>query len=386
MSYYFFDLPKNLYYWFVFIFFFYGVYFIAKIKVKIPGFTWLQFLYAMYRVIWIFYTSKEFHILTSINHALHNFVIFLVIVIIYNTSYTEDFILKSIKIIRILLISVAGISIIQIFFPSFMNAIYLLKHYTYTIYTVRRISFLGFLDLNEFGLSFIPLMSVFIGYNFYKNDKYFFAFILTGIITAISNTRYVIVGYIILLSQLLFLYQKSFVKKIRTILIVFIVIIVAVSFLDIIGYNLSKFYYARLLHEGSIYDTSRYRALETFSLFFEKNMFFGTGVRITSDIREASREIGSSQIHVGYLSHLISYGLIGSILLFSFWFFLVRKLYLNAKETGYWGSLTALLIFLWGQATLVQMTIFFVGLVYALIFDKYIQDKAVNKSKSKRFF
>ena len=67
---------------------------------------------------------------------------------------------------------------------------------------------------------------------------------------------------------------------------------------------------------------------------------------------------------------------------------LTKSLLKTAKITNYWGSFFAFLIFLWAQATLVYHTIFFTGLIFALIFDKYYYDKyreyiIVNHGSSK---
>ena len=56
----------------------------------------------------------------------------------------------------------------------------------------------------------------------------------------------------------------------------------------------------------------------------------------------------------------------------------------TAKKTNYWGSFFAFLTYFWAQATLVNYSIFFYGLMFALVFDKYFQDKyktEINKIK-----
>jgi len=102
-------------------------------------------------------------------------------------------------------------------------------------------------------------------------------------------------------------------------------------------------------------------------------------VHLTEEIKEASKAVGSSQIHVGYLSHLVSFGIVGSFFMFGFWFLLAKKLYKSAKYTKYWGSFFAFLIYLWAQTTLVYYSIFFYGLIFAFVFDKYVKDNYSNK-------
>ena len=92
---------------------------------------------------------------------------------------------------------------------------------------------------------------------------------------------------------------------------------------------------------------------------------------LTDEIKEASRAVGSSQIHVGYFSHLVSYGLFGSIFLFTFWFGLVRDLYKKAKSSGFYGPLFAFLVFLWFNATAVDYYLRYPGLIIAIVFNQY---------------
>ena len=99
------------------------------------------------------------------------------------------------------------------------------------------------------------------------------------------------------------------------------------------------------------------------------------GQMITDEIKRASQAIGSSHIHVGYLSHLVAYGIVGCFFLFGFWFLLVKKLYRTAKQTNYWGSFFAFLTFLWAFATFSHSSIFLYGLIFALVFNKYFEDK-----------
>ena len=142
-----------------------------------------------------------------------------------------------------------------------------------------------------------------------------------------------------------------------------------------LGYDFLDWYNTRLLAEGSIKETTRFKAIENFIVFFPREPIFGTGVHLTDEILSASKSVGSSQIHVGYLSHLVSYGLVGSFFLFGFWYLIAKKLLITAKQTNYWGSFFAFLTFLWAQATLVHFSIFYYGLIFALVFDKYIQDR-----------
>jgi hypothetical protein len=165
---------------------------------------------------------------------------------------------------------------------------------------------------------------------------------------------------------------KSSIRYISTALLLGVILYFAFTY---IGYDFVDFFNERLFAEGSFTESTRYRAFDNFVYFFPQQPIFGTGVHLTYEIAEASRMVGSSQIHVGYLSHLVSYGIVGSLLLFSFWFLLAKSLYNTAIKTGYWGSFFAFIIFLFAELTLVNYSIFFTGIIFALVFDKYITDK-----------
>jgi len=146
--------------------------------------------------------------------------------------------------------------------------------------------------------------------------------------------------------------------------------------LSILNFDVTNWFYERLFSEGSIKNTTRYAALENFLIFFPNAVLFGTGVHLTVEIELASRFSGSSQIHVGYLAHLISYGIIGSIFLFTGWLLFLKKLYLNAKHTRFWGAFFAFSIFLFANTTLVSYSFYSYGLIFAFVFDKYFVDQA----------
>ena len=181
-------------------------------------------------------------------------------------------------------------------------------------------------------------------------------------------------SYIILSFQYFAVQKTRIISSIRYFFFIAVMGIFIFLFIGQMGYNLQTFYRERLFSEGSINENTRYKAIFNFAHFFPQKPIFGTGVHLTEEIKEASESIGSSQIHVGYLSHLVSYGIFGSILLFTFWFLLARRLYRNAKLTNYWGAFFAFLIYFWAQTTLVNYSIFFTGLIFAFVFDKYYLD------------
>jgi len=141
------------------------------------------------------------------------------------------------------------------------------------------------------------------------------------------------------------------------------------------GYSIDNWITDRLFAEESLQESTRYKSYFTFEIYFPKHPWFGIG-KLTDEIKEDSAQIAqSSQIHVGYLSHLVFYGVVGSFLAFGFWFKLARSLFKTARKVNYYGSFFAFLVFLWANATLVTFHIFFYGIIIALAVDKYFRDK-----------
>jgi hypothetical protein len=371
-------LPKTILHFYTLTIFVIGFFSVFFMKIHVfPRFLWLLLFYAFYRFFWQQIIPRENVLLTHIYYSVQNFSIVFILLAVFNSHFTQRFIKNAITIFKVTVIIAAIVSIVQVFNTNLFNAFSSqVSEGDYNLYTFRRLSIFGFVDLNEIGLSFLPLSSVLIGYMLYTKQKtYIYYLLLIGIISILSNGRYIMVGFVILSLQF-FVFKKISIRAFfRYIIIAFSIGLLLYFLLRKFGYNIYEWYNERLLAEGSIEETTRFKALETFAKFFPKNPIFGTGVHLTEEIRKASMGVGSSQIHVGYLSHLVSYGIVGSVMLFSFWFFLARRLYRNAKRTNYWGSFFAFLIFFWAQATLVNYSIFFTGLIFALIFDKYLRDQ-----------
>jgi hypothetical protein len=380
-------LPKNMYYISVFIFLFYGIFYRIKARnIIIPKFLNYILIFGIYRLIWNSLTYDYEYYFNFIFYSSIDFATYFILVIIYNTHFDQKFIDKSIKIVKYVLVLTLIFSVSEFFFTGvfrfgrgIMDDSDILRG---SIYTVRRYSLFRYVESNAMGLSFIPLLSILIGYLFKTNSKTFFVFLLMGLIIAfLTNTRYVIVGGIIVTLQLGLYYRDRIVGITRTIIVSVIVLFLLFQFLFFVGYNIDEWFTRRIFFEESITETTRYKALTNFAYFFPQRPIFGFG-SMTEEILEASRAVGSSHIHVGYLSHLVAYGLFGSFFLFSFWYHIIKNLYYNAKITQYWASFFAFLAFFWSFATMSQSSILYAGLIYAFVFDKYFIDRYYKEKLS----
>lgn len=377
--------------YFIYAFSAYGIYFtiINAKRIIFPKLLILLICYSIFLSIWeIINGGLAFRGLIQIIFNKPIMAIVFIIIIIYNTHFSTTFIKNSIQIFKITVFIAAIVSTIQIIEFSFLDASPIWAQGKLgdtlmgNIYEDRRNSIFGYVNQNELGLSYMPLLSVLIGSILFERKKYTYAFLTLGAITAfLSNNRYVIIAFFLITLQLILHKKKKASAIFMYVLSTSIILIISIQILTLFGYNISDWFSLRLFHEGSIQETTRYKAIDNFLIFFHRHIFWGTGVFITDEIRAASRSIGSSQIHVGYLAHLVSYGLVGSFFLFGFWFLLAKKLFQSARQTNFWGSFIAFSIFLWANFTLVYYSIFFYGIIYALIFDKYYSDIYNFKNK-----
>ena len=125
---------------------------------------------------------------------------------------------------------------------------------------------------------------------------------------------------------------------------------------------------------------TRILAFVIFAKLFPDNPIFGKGMMHSfegksKDIK-LSRMIkgNTSQIHVGYLSCLYYYGIVGFIPFIFFIINLESRMRGHAKSTGDWGPHFVLLGFIVSNFTLVNFSYIYFGLLIGLVYYKYSLD------------
>lgn len=381
-------LPRGITFYYQLIFWAYGFFFVVfhisqGRSLKFPKMLYFLLCFILYQFIWTFYNGDiERRGLINIIGNNVQLSTFFVILIIYNTQFSERFIKTAIKIIKVTVIAAATVSVIQVFQPGFLYLEYGdLDLRTSSLYTTRRPSFFGY-NPNELGLGYIPLLSSMVGVLYLRKNKIPFLFLALGGLSALlTNGRYIMVGFLLLSIQFLVIYKLNFTKLIKYLIIAILLFFTLSKALTYLGYDFEAWYQERLFAEGSIEETTRYKAIQNFLYFFPQYYVFGNGEGLTDEIKAASRDVGSSQIHVGYLSALVYFGIVGSLFLFGFWYLVTKEFYKTAKKTGYWGSFFAMLTYLWAQATLVHFAVFFYGLIFAFVFDKYFHAQYIASNQ-----
>ena len=345
--------------------------------IKIPYYILPLFLLFFYYFTWDFFNGKfeqsSLVNLVSKSYTLHTIAILL---IVENTRFSNKFITISLNIFKVLALITIFVSIIQfVFSASFFvpaNTIDAEKGWEY----FRNNSIWGYLGPLDVGLSFLPIMAVVVNedYNRKKYIQCLLWLLIAGLSAFMNNSRWVLLNFTLLFLLPFFVIKKSpFRKIIMSVTSVALIILLLVGFLEFTNGSTQKYIADRMLSKSA---DSRLLAIDLFTQFFPKNFVFGTGVRFTPDLKAALAE-RSSQIHVGYLSHLYEYGIVGSLFLFSFWIIVARKFYRTAKFSNQYGVFIGFLCLIAANLTLVEYSMFHVGLIFLFVFNKFYTDKII---------
>lgn len=357
--------------------FFVYVFFEKRGNVKVPKYLIPLYFYVLYLFIWdivngyIFKRGLDYFLFN--NNQFHT--IFLIL-LIENTEFNSRDIKQIYSAIKILFVLTFAGSIVEYFSPTIFKAGFVTSDQSYSIYKDRRMSIFTALDNNGIGRSFIPLVSLYLGFtikNNKLNETYKYV-IMAGIVALLSNARYILLIYVVILLQYFVYYKFQLGAVLKYAVITVLIIFISFMTLDFLGYEWAEFQEERLLSRSA---SSRLLAVQLFVNFFPDQPVFGTGVHKTDELINALAG-RSSQIHVGYLSHFFSYGIIGSLLLFLFWYLVVKRFWYVGKKTGNYGIFFAFFTFLIANLTLVEYSFYTFGIIMAFIYYKYYKTSIVK--------
>lgn len=306
--------------------------------------------------------------------------------IIENLNFTKKHFLAMVSISKkILIIAVIVIIIQQVFDPNF----FVRDDLSEALFTdrgsseSRLISIYSFMGVMSAGLGFVPIFILVVEY-LDKRKKKILIWLTLGLLFAIlTKARWVMLNTLLVFFVLL-IGHKDKSKRILKYFLIFPLLLVLGSFaLTSTGLNVTGIIEERILEKDKdINDKSagtRLLAFTIFNKFFWDHPFLGAGnvkygMGGTGEneykLRRALNK-KSSQLHVGYLSLLYRYGLIGAFFLLGFLYLLLRKLYKDSRQTRYWAPFLGVLGFALANLTLVFFTFFQMGLLLVLLANKY---------------
>jgi hypothetical protein len=352
-----------------------ALYLLANSKRRIPRYLTFFILFTVYHLFSSFInntippgTNKIFFILFDSNVFACTLLILAV-----HTDFDGVFISNMNKRIFLIVVISLIVSVVQIKDPSFFfNPLARGDETMGADEEIRNSSIYSWDTSNSVGITFPILISILL--NFYDTRKAgFFITLLSGIVVSfLTRARYVMLSVIIVIGQLFFSKIKSFSKK----------LILAGSFVALIllllfvakqtGFDIEKIISSRILEKDSEMESAKARIIsyEVFIKKFPENPVFGVGPLTRPDVIDLLGG-GIPIIHVGYLSYLYFYGLVGCFFLFVSLFYLLRDTWQVGRRYKFWGSFYGILAFCIANTTFVYFNFAEMGIVLAVIYARY---------------
>jgi hypothetical protein len=298
--------------------------------------------------------------------------------VIENTHFDKRFIrIMNRNIFIVVSISLIT-SLLQIKNPSFFvhpsvlaninNETFLSENRIFSIYS--------WLDLNTLGITFPILIAILL--SFFSQKKIASPIlILSGIIVSfLTKARYVMISIIIVFSQYFFISKISLGKKATILIIFFGSIMISVSVAKAMGYNIQQVIDERILEKSTNMGSANARILSyyVFLKVFPEHPLFGVGPETSPEV---VRLLGGRApiIHVGYLSYLYFYGLIGCFFLFLAIFYMLKRAWTIGSKNDFMAGFYGLLAFCIANTTMVYFNFSEMGIVLVIIYLRYFSEK-----------
>jgi len=357
------------------------LYYLIIQKIKIPKYLIFLILFTIYHVLSTLLNQVLPPNTGTVSFLLSdaNVLACLIFIVIESVQFDEGFIRKMTKLIFVVIIISLIVSLIQIKYPYFFISSTITGNIGGLVYLEeqRCFSIFSWVNLNSLGVSFPILIAILISV-YHSKKKTVFVTIIIGIVVAfLTRARYVMISTIIVMSQLFFNSMIAVRKKVYTLVLFAGILIVLVGVASLSGYNIQQVIDNRILEKDTGMGSAKARIVsyEVFLLKFPENPWFGVGPETRPDV--ARLLIGVAPlIHVGYLSYLYYYGVFGSLLIFLSIFFLLQYAWMTGRKYAFWGSLYGLISFCFANTTFVYFNFSEMGVVLAVLYLKYYNDKS----------
>ena len=233
---------------------------------------------------------------------------------------------------------------------------------------------------------FFPVLAIVIAHKLKNNQKYVWVFFLIGAIVAfLSKSRFILLNFAVLFAIIPFYRKvdlKTMVRFILTIIVSIALLLVVAKQLNL---KVNEIVEKRLLESdqgGMTHGAAgtRILAFEIFGKLFSENAVFGKGKLHdfgNSKDYDLMRALQgrSSQIHVGFLSLLYYYGIVGGGLFLLFIGYSIYDMTSSAKIHHYWGPLFGFVQLVLTNMTSVILHVYLMGYILCFIFDRYYSNQ-----------
>jgi hypothetical protein len=297
--------------------------------------------------------------------------------VIENTHFDERFIRIMTRNIFIIVIISLLVSLLQIKYPYFFVSPYVTANMEREEYLSenRIFSIYSWVDLNSLGITFPILVAILL--SFFSHKKLTFPLIVISglVVSFLTKARYAMVSVIIVFSQLFFSSKIKLSKKVYILLIFTGSVVISLSVAKAMGYDIQRVIDERILekstHMGSA--NTRIYSYYVFLKVFPEHPMFGVGPETKTDVIRLLGGI-APLIHVGYLSYLYFYGLIGCFLFFFSIFYLLRDAWIVGTKYEFWGGFYGLLSFCVANTTMVYFNLSEMGIVLIILYLRYFKE------------
>jgi len=351
-----------------------ALYYLVNSSRKLPPYLVAFLLFTLYHVGISFYTDtlpKNQNAVFFIFSDLNVFACSLFL-IIENTVFDEPYMRRMNRNILILVGLSLVVSIIQVKNPSFLYDTSIEIEAYVGEGDVRIASLYSFAGVNSGGITFPILIAILL--NFYDTSHKLFPLIVIGglVVTFLTKARYVMISSIISFSQLFFSGRVSMQKILSLLMGLVVIVAVVVAAANQLGFNINEVIEQRILEKDNEMGSAKARitSYEVFMKKFPEHPWFGVGPATRQDVKDLLGD-EAPLIHVGYLSYLYFYGIIGCLFLFLTLFFILRWSWVIGRQYGFWGAFYGFLGFCFANVTFVYFNFSEMGIVLIVLYLHY---------------
>lgn len=306
---------------------------------------------------------------------------FLLLYLVASYQYDDKFIGQMIRMMRYTVYLAAVVSIIQYFIPDFLvnTGKYVGLDAQTEGYERRITSFFTWGDgiFSQYLGIGLPAMYAILLFEKESRRKYTpYVAAAVGITIFLSQARFAMVNFLIV-TLLWFVTALPSKNRKNAIIMVVLMILAFNVVIEVLDFDFDYFVTNRV--ESETYMT-RIEAFYAAADQIPQNLYFGTGGVLTEGLYRFYGRL--TRIHNGYLSLWYFYGLFAAITYYMFVFLLIRQLVKGARLTGYWGSVVAMVCFVFSNFTTDKTNFIEPGLILMMVFHYYYIQKYYLKQKA----
>lgn len=353
-------------------------YYLLFINKRLPKYLIFFILFTIYHLISVFVNQTIHKSDSSIEYFLltdYNVIACLYFIVIEYCIFDEKFIARMNKNILIVVVISLLVSLIQIKNPTFLFNTTIDEDLSF-IGERRNFSIYSWSNLNTAGITFPILISILT--SVYDTRKSVLPIIILCdiVVCFLSRARYVMISGLFVLSQLFLNTKRSIVKRVSFLVVILGGILLIAVAARTFGFDINEVINGRILEKDSDMASAKTRVLsyDVFLLVFPEHPWFGVGPETKKDVVDL---LGGDApvIHVGFLSYLYFYGIIGCGFFFLSIFYMLWDAWKVGKRQNFWGSFYGIITICLANFTLVYFNFSEMGIILSIIYLRYFSYK-----------